>query len=174
MSLFSWVSLNLISHAYVMSLLMSSRLRFDKLRFNKPRMIWNLERYGASIAFRAAPLKSCIGFVDGTDRKIARPSVIQGVFYSGHKHYHSIKFQSWVTPDGLISHFFGPIPGHRHDMWMWWRSKLEDDILSLQEFDQYCIFGDQGYKSQGHPLSPIPGLIYLILILPISNLSTLP
>ena len=50
------------------------------------------------------------GFIDGTLRKTCRPSRFQRLAYSGHKRCHGIKFQSIVTPDGLIALLYGPIP----------------------------------------------------------------
>jgi hypothetical protein len=105
-------------------------------------------------------LYNCIGFIDGTNRRISRPKMDQGIFYSGHKHYHCFKFQSWVTPDGLISHIFGPIPGHRHDLFLWSKSRIEEEIMCLPEFDDFCLFGDQGYHTSGHLLAPVPGMFY--------------
>ena len=72
-----------------------------------------------------------------------------------------MKFQSLVTPDGLLSHVFGPVAGSRHDMHMWALSGLEE-ILSSHAFNDYCVFGDQGYQDTGHLRAPIPG-IYLEL-----------
>jgi hypothetical protein len=58
------------------------------------------------------------GFIDDTLRNVCRPTRFQRAAYSGHKHTHGIKFQSIVTPDGLIVCLFGPIPGSRHDSFM--------------------------------------------------------
>ncbi len=63
-------------------------------------------------------MKNCVGFIDGTNREIARPIDDQNMFYSGHKHVHSIKFQSWITPDGIISHLFGLVNSKGHDVAM--------------------------------------------------------
>jgi DDE superfamily endonuclease len=58
------------------------------------------------------------GFIDGTLRKMCRPSHFQKLLYSGHKHCHRIKFQSVTTPDGLIALLFGPVNGNWHDSFM--------------------------------------------------------
>ena len=42
------------------------------------------------------------GFVDGTVRPISGPGQNQRVLYNGHKRVHAIKFQSVVSPNGLI------------------------------------------------------------------------
>ena len=36
------------------------------------------------------------------------------LFYSGHKHIHTLKFQSVMSPFGIIVHLFGPVEGQRH------------------------------------------------------------
>ena len=43
------------------------------------------------------------GVIDGTVRPIFRPGRNQRVMYNGHKKWHSIKFQSIATPNGLIA-----------------------------------------------------------------------
>ena len=75
----------------------------------------HFQEYADVIHAKGAPLKNCIGFVDGTVRPLCRPVRFQRTCYNGHKRVHAIKFQSVVTPDGLISHLYGPIEGRRHD-----------------------------------------------------------
>jgi hypothetical protein len=55
------------------------------------------------------------GFIDGTIRRICRPTYNQEISYSGHKRCHGVKFQSVVTPDGLIACLYGPFEGSGHD-----------------------------------------------------------
>ena len=126
--------------------------------FNRQRIERSLPSYARAIENKCSVLPNCVGFIDGTNREISRPLKHQGVYYSGHKHYHCFKFQSWVTPDGLISSIFGPVPGHRHDLYLFSLSRLEEDVFSTTPFNSYCLFGDQGYHNKGHLLAPIPGL----------------
>lgn len=71
------------------------------------------------------------GFIDGTVRAICKPSNHQRMFYNGHKRVHALKYQSVVTPDGLICHLFGPVEGRRHDSGV----LLESGLLPrLQQF----------------------------------------
>ena len=49
--------------------------------------------FAGAIEQKGAPLSTCIGFIDGTIRQIARPVVNQQIMYSGHKRVHCIKFQ---------------------------------------------------------------------------------
>ncbi|ETV64587.1 hypothetical protein H257_18550 [Aphanomyces astaci] len=67
--------------------------------------------------------------------------------YYGHKRRHAIKFQTVVTPDGIISHVFGPIEGRRHDLTMLRRSSLENFIASDIRFAGYVIYGDPARRS---------------------------
>ena len=125
-------------------------------QFNVDLIKENASRYAEAI-FRRCPLNNCIGFVDCTNRKICRPLIYQRLWYSGHKHFHAIKFQSWVLPDGIIAMIFGPYGGRVHDLKLWDESGLEvfmeeDDILR-----PYLLFGDQGYKNEKHLMCPFPG-----------------
>jgi len=124
------------------------------IRFNEGRVAANVGRYAAAILSRGAALDNVWGFVDGTSREIARPVRDQRLFFDGHHHYHSIKFQAIVTPDGLISHLFGPVAGSRHDMFAFHMSALEQ-TMSTPALDDYVVFGDRGYATIGHLMSPI-------------------
>ena len=56
--------------------------------------VWlNKEMFAAAIKEKGAPLSSCIGFVDGTVRPIARPIAHQRMVFNGHKRVHCLKFQ---------------------------------------------------------------------------------
>jgi hypothetical protein len=90
------------------------------------------------------------GFIDGTLRKICRPVWFQRAAYSGHKRTHGIKFQSIVTPDGLIACLFGPIPGARHDSFMLAESGLLQQLSQIMPRNQpgvqvYSLYGDPAY-----------------------------
>ena len=43
---------------------------------------------------------------------------MQIVINNGNKRVHAIKFQSVVTPSGIIAHLYGPNEGCRHDSGM--------------------------------------------------------
>ena len=68
-----------------------------------------LEEYANAVTRKGAPLDNCFAFVDGTVRPIFRPGQNQGIVYNGHKRVHSIKFQSVVSPNGMIANMFGPV-----------------------------------------------------------------
>jgi nuclease HARBI1 len=108
--------------------------------------------YAAKIHEKCGLVDSVWGFIDGTRRKICRPSYFQKQAYSGHKRSHGIKFQSVVTPDGLFALMFGPIMGNRHDSYMLAKSEL---IPKLREFMPdvadppapavFSLYGDPAY-----------------------------
>lgn len=57
-------------------------------------LVWlDMSAFAFAIQRKGAPLSTCIGFVNGTVRPIARPVVNQQIMYSGHKRVHCIKFQ---------------------------------------------------------------------------------
>ena len=79
-------------------------------RFDQPILSRrSLQLYCQAIHEKGAALDNCWGFVDGTVRPICRPGEHQRLVYNGHKRIHSLKFQSVVTPNGLIANLFGPV-----------------------------------------------------------------
>jgi hypothetical protein len=133
-------------------------------RFNDPLLRgidWNrvgtsLQSFGLAIACKGAPLSSVFGFIDGTTRAICRPTSFQRSCYSGHKRYHALKFQSIVSPDGIILHLFGPIEGRRHDCFLLRESKL-DSVFADPRSVGYHIYGDPAYPIRGYMLSGYKG-----------------
>jgi hypothetical protein len=108
------------------------------------RLAPHLSEFAEAISAKGAPLDSCSGSIDGTTKRITRPTLFQRGFCSGYKRCHALKFQSIVTPDGLIAHFFGPIEGRRHDLTLMRESKL-DDIFLDPRAQGYHIYGDSAY-----------------------------
>ena len=92
------------------------------------------------------------GFIDGTLQKICRPVLLQKHMYSGHKRVHGIKFQSVVTPDGLIALLFGPINGNRHDSYMLRESGLLPQLHQLMPLNGvfYSLYGDPAYPQSAY------------------------
>jgi len=91
---------------------------------------------------------------------MCRPSRHQRETYNGHKKVHALKFQSILTPNGLIANLFGPIPGRRHDAFM----LAESNILARLETQQhirgghgYHLYGDSGYPIREVLISPYRG-----------------
>jgi hypothetical protein len=87
------------------------------------------------------------GFIDGTLRKTCHPSHFQRLAYSGHKRVHGIKFQSVITPDGLIALLFGPVAGSRHDSFMLGQSGLLQQLQELMQNNgmEFALYGDPAY-----------------------------
>ncbi|RPA74036.1 hypothetical protein BJ508DRAFT_215714 [Ascobolus immersus RN42] len=103
------------------------------------------------------PLNSVFGFIDGTIRKVARPTRYQKSVYNGWKRMHALKYHAVVTPDGIIAHLFGPIEGRRHDRHLWNESKLMDQLIEHAKGPDgrpLQIYGDPAYGVNRHLLSP--------------------
>lgn len=101
------------------------RHRLRNWRMNPFLQPGDMHRYAEAIYNHGAPLQNCFGFIDGTLREIARPKYNQRVMYNGHKRVHGIKYQSVVTPNGLIANLSGPFEGKRHDSVMLHGSGLQ-------------------------------------------------
>ena len=121
--------------------------------------------YAQTIFDKNGILKNLWGFVDGTLRKTIRPTYFQKQAYSGHKRCHGLKFQSVVTPDGLIALLWGPMNGNRHDSHMLRQSKLLQQLQNMMPVNgiTYALYGDPAYpQSQylfGGFWDPRPGSI---------------
>ncbi|CAG2231528.1 unnamed protein product [Mytilus edulis] len=121
----------------------------------------SLERFADAVFDRDGPLDSCWGFIDGTVRPICRPQENQRLVFNGHKRSHALKFQSIVTPNGIISNLFGPLEGRRHDAGM----LRESDILTQMRVHMtspegriFCIYGDPAYPvTDGYIIAPFRG-----------------
>ena len=118
-----------------------------------------LEQYAQAIRRMGSPLPNCFGFVDGTVRPIARPDENQRVVYNGHKRVHALKFQSLVTPNGLIANLSSPFEGRCHDAGMLHESGL---LTALQVHghtragQELCIYGDPAYPPPPETTIDVP------------------
>ena len=72
-----------------------------------------LQEYSWRIHEKEALLIKLFRFYRWGVRPICRPGVNQRILYNGYKSVHSIKFQSVVIPNGLISNLFGPYEGQK-------------------------------------------------------------
>lgn len=80
--------------------------------------------------------------------------------YNGHKRVHSLKFQSVVTPDGIIVHLSGPWVGRRHDARMLQESNLLETLSAHgngTDGEPMQIYGDPAYGIHRYLLSPFRG-----------------
>ncbi|RPA89080.1 hypothetical protein L873DRAFT_1832100 [Choiromyces venosus 120613-1] len=110
-------------------------LEWDHVRLTPER----LAQYARTIERKGAPTGTVWGFIDGTIRAIARPTRRQRTCYNGWKRKHCLKYHAIVTPDGLISHLFGPQYAHT------------PDGTPLQ------VYGDPAYSISNFLLSPYQG-----------------
>lgn len=104
----------------------------------------------ASHIHEQAPLDNCVGYMDCTKQKVARPgghNSNQRALYTGHRRTWCLKWQSVSTPDGLIFHLWGPEDGRRHDSTLYNKSGMDailEDGLLLATI-RYCIYADAAY-----------------------------
>lgn len=111
----------------------------------------------STIVGNKAPLKNCIGFIDGTVRPICRPGVNQEVSFNGHKRVHAIKFQSVIFSDGIIACMHGPYEGRRHDAFLLAESPLLEQLGALPPCangQRYCLYGDPAYPISEYIITP--------------------
>lgn len=108
------------------------------------------ESYAESIRQSGSSLEKCVGFIDCTKIRMARPggrSSLQKACYSGHKRFHCLSYQTLTTPDGLIFALYGPIEGRRHDLTLLrksgWSEILESNLSNGET--QYYVYGDGAY-----------------------------
>lgn len=99
------------------------------------------------------------GFIDGTFKKMTRPGKDQRHHYSGYKKSHGFKYQALTTPDGLISHAFGPCDARANDLTMYRESAVDEPLKTVHDRQEqsFYIFGDQAYKGLPYVMSPYPG-----------------
>ena len=96
-----------------------------------------------------SPCPRCIGFIDGTFRRAARPTTGQRQLYNGYYRGHGIKFQSVVGPNGLILDFFGPVAGRRSDGYLLRRSRF------LARMARLCVLAGASFYVYGDPAYPL-------------------
>ena len=121
------------------------KLLWDHQRLSLER----LRRYVQAIDETVGVSTETWGFIDGTVRPIARPLEEQQRYYLGHKGYHGIKYQSIVTPDGLISSLYGPELGPKGDWKLWQESGVEQILRNLlkdvEDGEVLTLYGDPAY-----------------------------
>lgn len=131
------------------------KLIWDNIRLDKNL----LKQFSLANVRKGSVATDIIGFIDGTVIPISRPGENQQYYYNGYKRLHAIKFQSVVTPDGIISHMTGPWNGIRHDSGMLVESQLLDFLQENIVFDDcsFRIYGDKGYGYHRLLLSSFKG-----------------
>ena len=133
----------------------------DRLtNMNQPWLaVPRLLEYCQAFQAKGSQLPYCWGAIDGTVRSMCRPSRHQREVFNGHKRVHALKFQSIVTPNGLIAHLYGPMPGRRHDAALLNASGV---LTYMQQHMQVngqplCVYGDSAYPISAQVQRPFRG-----------------
>lgn len=119
-----------------------------------------LLQYAEAVHTKGAALRNYWGFIDGTTRQICRPSLNQEEYFSSHKRYHCVKYQSVICPDGIIASLKGAWPGRRHDARIFRESNLYEELETIPRNDQnerYILYGDAAYGIRELLLGPYTG-----------------
>ncbi|XP_030766491.1 protein ALP1-like [Sitophilus oryzae] len=116
--------------------------------------------YSQAVHAKGGAMQNCWGFIDGTARQICRPSVEQENYYSGHKRFHCLKYQSVLCPDGIIVSLKGAFPGRRHDAGIFRESGLYNELEHVANFspdEKFSLYGDQAYGLMDLLITPYQG-----------------
>ncbi|KIJ31726.1 hypothetical protein M422DRAFT_266623 [Sphaerobolus stellatus SS14] len=116
----------------------------DLLRFNPTRLTREkLASFAQSIAAKGSPLDCIAAIIDGTLQKNARPHIL-------------------ISPDGLITHVYGLVDGHRHDETVFKESGLAallEKHFWTPDNRPLFIYGDPAYSVSAHVMAPFKGPI---------------
>jgi hypothetical protein len=116
------------------------KLEWDARRLTRE----TLEGYARGFE-EATDIPGIWGFVDGTMRPFCRPGEDQEDFYSGFKKAHGCKFQSVVTPDGLMSSLTGPFEAPVGDWILWRESGVAEQVRAVVGDEPLYVYGDAAY-----------------------------
>ncbi|OAD76931.1 hypothetical protein PHYBLDRAFT_142439 [Phycomyces blakesleeanus NRRL 1555(-)] len=150
-STFSVIFNEMIEKIYIK---FSSALKFDYCQFQES----NLMRFSQAIRERSLAMY-CVGFIDGTFNKIARPIVDQKGAYNDHYRGHGLKYQAVVTPNGITSSIMGSDTGRNHGVHMYCKSQLDAMMCVAFDFTSingpcYYLHGDLAYTTSDHMMIP--------------------
>jgi hypothetical protein len=119
-----------------------------------------LSHIAATFVAKGCPVPSIAAIIDGTLKKVARPSLNQRILFNGWKQIHCLKYYLLVPPDAIIIHAFGPMEGRRHDATLLKESGLTDTLEKHfwgLNGERYYVYGDPAYQTAGHIMSPYKG-----------------
>jgi hypothetical protein len=92
-----------------------------------------VDRYKAALTAKGSCVSNVWGFIDGVKWVISRPGghpILQRAVYSGYKKAHCLSFHVVSSPDGMIQHLYGPLPGHTNDINVLEASALQDKMAA--------------------------------------------
>ena len=121
---------------------------------------WALTFANAAIN-AGSPAQHCVGFLDGTIRSSCRPSRHQRLAYTGYGRRHGLKFQTVVSPNGMITDFFGPVLARHGDGHMLRVSHLLQRMATFcaAAGGHYYIYGDSAYPLHQYLLRGLKGVM---------------
>ena len=128
--------------------------KFAHLRDNRSLECWARHFKGFAGAIHAggrkgrAPLKNCVGYLDGSNQYISKPHLNQGILYNGHKRKHCVKWQGLMLPNGIMPMPYGPVHGRHHDSYMLDQSRL------VRVMRRCCRHVGKTYQLYGDPAYP--------------------
>jgi nuclease HARBI1 len=108
-------------------------------------------------AAQRTELVDVVGFIDGTLVQIARPTIDEELYYTGHKRFHCLRFQAIATLDGLVAYLSPAAPGSTNDAGQMLSLGLYEECereLRLTDETQLYIYGDYAYTTTGCIRSP--------------------
>ena len=117
----------------------------------------DVQSFADAVHRKGSPLDNIWAFLDGTQNRICRPRKGQESVFNGHKRFHSLKYQSLMTPNGMIAHFFGPVEGRRHDSAMYFESGLDPQLQQLFANTGMSVYGDSAYAFRPYLVTPFKG-----------------
>ena len=130
----------------------------EMIMFDEQYVAENAVRFAEAITSKCGGMLDCIfGWIDGTKRKVAKPSKCQRVMYSGHKRVHCLKYQGILCPSGIIVSMFGPVEGRRHDLFLLNISVVGHRIRTLEALNGLYLYGDSGYVYNDIIITPFKG-----------------
>ena len=103
--------------------------------------------FAQAVTDAGGPAPRTAGFIDGTIRIVCRPSRYQRQAYTGYGRKHGVKFQTVVSPNGMITDLFGPIMARRGDGHM---LRVSQILTRMGQFvhaagAHYYLYGDPAY-----------------------------
>lgn len=111
--------------------------------------LWHprMPQYAAAVQRREPLIDNCWGLIDATIRRTCKPTRFQDVFYTRYKRCHGLKFQSIVTPDGMIACLHGPFSARRHDATILSWSGVIQQLQALMPLGGHvlALYGDLAY-----------------------------